>query len=319
MCPFGLEAPVGSDASPDRRAAASPPAGVAPLVAEYCCWARQHRGTKDSTLAGYVRELNLLVAKIGEQPARFTSGKIRAFILERGQDFPSGDAQKPISAVRGFLRFLAARGQIASSLVGAVPTLAHWRGQRLFSVVTDREVRLLLESCDRRTALGLRDHATLLVLARLALRPGDVAQLRLGDIDWKSGCLCVCGKARRAERLPLPQEVGDSILRYLERARPRCCDDHVFLSARAPLRALTRYGVSMIVRRAIRRSGIKTDQQGAYLLRHSTATSLLARGYSLQIIGAILRHRSLETSARYTKLDVKLLRSVALPWPKEVL
>lgn len=288
------------------------------LLVDYCRWASQHRGTKESTLAGYLRELRLLLKRIGDQPADFTASSIRSFILERARDFPSGDAQKPISAVRGFLRFLASTGAVAPTLVGAVPTLAHWRGQRLVSVISDREIDLLLESCDRRTAVGLRDYAILLLLARLALRPGDLAELRLGHIDFSDACLCLSGKGRRAERLPLPQEVGEALLRYLERARPRCHDDHLFLRAVRPLGALTRWAVSCVVRRAIRRCGVQAPHHGAYLLRHSAATSLLARGSSLQTIGALLRHRSIETTALYTKLDLKLLRSVAQPWPEQV-
>lgn len=178
------------------------------------------------------------------------------------------------------------------------------------------DVRRLLQSCNRRTALGLRDRAVLLLGWRLALRAGDIAALRLGDIDWRGATLSVTGKGRRACRLPLPQDVGDAILAYLPLRPRQIADDHLFLRAVAPCGPLTRWAVSGIVERALDRTGLQAPSRGAHLLRHSAATTLLQAGATLSSIAALLRHRSVETTALYAKVDFKSLRSIAQPWPQ---
>jgi integrase/recombinase XerD len=156
----------------------------------------------------------------------------------------------------------------------------------------------------------------ILLLARLALRASEVAQLRFADIDWRSGSIAVCGKGRRQELLPLPQEVGDAILFYLNEGRPPLRVPELFISALAPFRPLTRAAVTHIVRSALRRAGIKAPINGAHVLRHSAATSMLRQGASLAGVGAVLRHRDPMTTAHYAKVDFDLLLEIAQPWPE---
>jgi site-specific recombinase XerD len=155
----------------------------------------------------------------------------------------------------------------------------------------------------------------LLLLARLGLRAGEVAQLKFADIDWTHGQLTVSGKGRRQERLPLPQEVGIALLHYLRQSRPPLSAPVMFTSITAPVRPLTRAAVTHIVRAALRRTGIKAPINGAHLLRHSAATAMLRQGASLAGIGAVLRHRSPRTTVHYAKVDFELLSEVAQPWP----
>jgi len=180
------------------------------------------------------------------------------------------------------------------------------------------DVERVIASCDPESPVGRRDRAILLLLARLGLRAGDVAHLRLRDIDWQGAWIHVCGKSRRETRLPLSQEVGQAIVGYLQHGRPRITIDTVFVRCRAPLRALDSPGaVTAIVARALRRAGVARPSRGAaHLLRHSVATSMLRHGASLQDIGALLRHRSIETTQIYAKVDVTALQSVAQPWPE---
>jgi site-specific recombinase XerD len=139
--------------------------------------------------------------------------------------------------------------------------------------------------------------------------------MRLRDLDWEDARVRVAGKGRREVRLPLPQEVGDAILAYLRGRRSVAACDRVFLRARAPWRPLASSScVSAIARRAIARAGVSAPTHGAHLLRHSAATTMLREGISLPAIGVVLRHRSVETTAHYAKVDVALLRSVAQPW-----
>lgn len=167
--------------------------------------------------------------------------------------------------------------------------------------------------------VGLRDRAILLLLARLGLRAGDIVKLRLQDIDWKNGWIHVSGKGRLHTRLPLLQEVGQALVAYLKERRPRSETDAFFCPLpRAPLQAFTSHcAVSMIVSQALRRAHVDRPSRGAaHLLRHSLATSMLRHGASLQEVAAVLRHRSIETTQIYAKVDVTALRQIAQPWPE---
>jgi site-specific recombinase XerD len=126
------------------------------------------------------------------------------------------------------------------------------------------------------------------------------------------------GKGRCETWLPLPQDVGDAVLHYLTRARPAIDDDHVFLRVYAPLGPLPSSGpISKLVRRALQRAAIDAPSMGAHVLRHSAATDLLRQGVSLDVIGAVLRHRCIESTAHYAKVDVAALQLVAQPWPAD--
>jgi site-specific recombinase XerD len=174
----------------------------------------------------------------------------------------------------------------------------------------------LLGSCDRRRAIGRRDYAILVLLARLGLRAVEVAALRLEDIDWRAGEIVVRGKGRTEERLPLPCDVGEAIAAYLRRGRPRRPEREVFLRVNAPLRGLAPEGVSEVVRAASERAGLGSF--GAHRLRHTAGTEMLRAGASLPEVAQVLRHRSVATTAIYAKVDHLVLRQLALPWPEDV-
>jgi site-specific recombinase XerD len=142
--------------------------------------------------------------------------------------------------------------------------------------------------------------------------------LRLSDIDWKDASVQVCGKGRRHARLPLTQQVGQAIVAYLKKSRPRIDADTLFIRCRPPFCAFrSSAAISDIVDRALRRAGIVRPSRGAaHLLRHSLATSLLRQGTSLKDIGSILRHSSIETTQIYAKVDIPSLRQIAQPWPE---
>jgi site-specific recombinase XerD len=216
-----------------------------------------------------------------------------------------------------FLRFLIAEGKCAVGLDAAIPTAAHWRLASLPRHLQPEEVERLIASCDQASAIGWRDRAILLLLARLGLRAGDIVHLRLSDIDWKGAWIHVCGKGRRHTRLPLTQEVGDAIVTYLKKARPRTNTDVLFIRCRAPFCAFSSSTVPHIVDKALRCAGVKRPSRGAaHLLRHSLATSMLRRGASLEDIAPVLRHRSIETTQIYAKVDIMALRQIAQPWPE---
>jgi integrase len=225
--------------------------------------------------------------------------------------------QKLITSLRAFLRFLSFCGETRDELALAIPAVAHWRLARLPRCLSAKEVDRLIGSCDGTGHRRLRDRAIILMLVRLGLRSGDVARMRLNDINWNTGTLQVIGKGRYQVRLPLPQDVGDALLRYLE-CRPANIDtDHVFVRSSAPRRPFASGGgVSSVVKQALKRANIETPSKGAHLLRHTAATEMLRNGVSLDQAGLVLRHRSIDMTAYYAKADDALLKQIAQPWPE---
>lgn len=240
---------------------------------------------------------------------------ITRFVLRSIDGISPGRAKLLVGALRSFFRFLRMRGEIAVDLAGAVPTVADWRLSTVPKGIDPGEVHQVLKSCDRRTATGRRDYAVLLLLARLGLRGGEVASLMLSDIDWQAGEIILRGKGPRLDRLPLPPDVGEALVAYLRR-RPHCATRRVFVTSRAPVRELAGQGtVGCIVQRALTRAGLNPPRKGAHVLRHTLAIDMLRRGASLSEIGQLLRHRRLDTTAIYAKVDLEALHALALPWP----
>jgi site-specific recombinase XerD len=223
------------------------------------------------------------------------------------------------TALRGYLRFLAAAGICPPGLEQAVPLVPQWRLSSLPRYLCAADVERLIASCDLDTVHGMRDRAILLLFARLGLRVGDVCGMQLDDIDWGTGTVLVSGKGRREVRLPLPQDAGDALLAYIDQARPIVPEERIFLRSCAPYRPFTNpSSISCVVSLALRRAGIKNPpSRGGNLLRHSAATAMLRGGATLQSVGAVLRHRSLDTTAHYAKVDLPMLQQIAQPWPGE--
>lgn len=286
------------------------------LLTSFCEWMRKQRGTTDATLCNYCRPIRVLIQHCGEDPSKLDARRLREFVLMNSRSSGWAAAKQCTTALRMFLRFLVAEGRCPAGLLGAIPTLAHWRLSSVPRCLPPADVEHLIASCDVTHPMGRRDRAILLLLARLGLRAGDVVHMRLKDIDWKDAWIRVCGKGRQQARLPLSQEVGQAIVAYLQDGRPPSRSDAVFLRTRAPFDALGSHcAVSMLVSRAIQRAGVKRPARGAaHLLRHSVASSMLRQGASLQDIASLLRHRSVETTQIYAKVDVTALSQIAQPW-----
>ena len=287
------------------------------LVTAFCEWFRTHRGVKEPTLRHYARGATDLIRALGEDVGQWKAQAVRNFLLEQASQSGTSTTQALITSLRAFLRFLNFRGECRDDLAIAIPAVAHWRLARLPRCLSAEEVDRLIAASDGTTPGKLRDRAILLILARLGLRSGDVAALRLGDIDWKNGTLQVTGKGRYQVRLPLPQDVGDALLQYLD-CRPVNIDtDHVFIRSIAPCGPFASGdGVSSVVKHALKRANIDAPAKGAHLLRHTAATEMLRNGVPLDQAGLVLRHRSIDMTAYYAKADVALLKQVAQPWPE---
>ena len=279
-------------------------------------WMRRHRGTGEGTILAHVQVLMKLLPQLGGDTGKYDAALINRVILQNFQNTSRVGAQRMCGSLRMYLRFLAATGACPPALVGAIPRIPRWRLATLPRYILNDDVERVIASCDPTTPRGLRDHAILLLLARLALRGGDVANLHLHDIDWDNALIRVSGKTRRTVALPLPQDVGDALLAYIERARPVVETTKVFIRVIAPFQPFASSSpIGIVVRDAIKRAGVKNaNLRGAYLLRHSAATNMLRSGATLDAVGALLRHRSPETTAIYAKVDTTMLLQVAQPW-----
>jgi len=286
------------------------------LWAEFSEWMRSQRGTMESTLTNYQRPIVALLEALGTSPSTFTAKGLRDFLLQQAKHSSATKAKNIATAVRMFLRFLIARDECSIGLEHAIPTVAHWRLASIPKYLPAKEVECLIASCDQTLAIGARDRAILLLIARLGLRASDISGLKFRNLDWHNGTIVVSGKNRRETRLPLPQDVGNAILHYMEHGRPRVSNDHVFITTTAPLLPISRVVVGRAVRRALLRTNIVAPTQGAHLLRHSAATSLLCDGVSLPAISALLRHASIDTTRVYAKVDLGLLNEIAIAWPE---
>lgn len=306
---------VGKGTCPNEPVRGAPADPV--LVAAFRDWFRTHRGVKDPTLRQYARGAADLLQTLGDDVGQWDAPAVRGFLLERARQCGAPTTQKLITSLRAFLRFLNFRGESRDDLALAIPAVAHWRLARLPRCLSAEEVNRLIAACDGPDLGQLRDRAMILMLARLGLRAGDVAHLRLKDIDWNSGTLQVMGKGRYQVRLPLPQDVGDALLRYLECRPANMGTDHVFVRSIAPCRPFASGdGVSSVVKHALKRASIETPAKGAHLLRHTAATEMLRNGVPLEQAGLVLRHRSIDMTAYYAKADVALLKQIAQPWPE---
>ena len=286
------------------------------LVADFRAWLRKHRGASDPTIKLYARDAARLVTALGADPTGWGPAVVRSYFMERASKSGSGTIEKMTTSLRAFLRYLAVAGRCQAGLDAAVPAYAHWRLADMPRYLSAEQVNRLIVACDGNASARRRDRAIVLLLARLGLRAGDVAQLRLADIEWQTGSLRVTGKSRYEVRLPLPQDVGDAIAGYLD-CRPPCRSDRVFLRTIAPCRPFRNGdGISCVVKRIMKRAGIVTPVKGAHVLRHTAATEMLRHGVPLDKIGLVLRHRGIDTTAYYAKADVALLKQVAQPWPE---
>jgi len=288
-----------------------------PSLPEFRAWLAQHRGASARTIEKYERDILNALRSVSDI-SNFTAAHVRQLVLDQAKRHSCAQTRCIVSALRAYLRFLASNGRCLAGLDRAIPTVPQWRLSALPRYLPQDEVERVIDSCSAETAVGRRNRAVLLLLARLGLRGGDIVKMRIDDIDWQQSTLRVCGKGHREVRLPLPQDAGDAVLSYLRQSRPRVAIDQLFLCMQAPYRPLPNSGtVSNIVSAALRRAGIiQPPSRGANLLRHSAATAMLRGGASLDAVSGLLRHRSRDMTAHYAKVDLAMLQQVVQPWPE---
>jgi len=282
---------------------------------------RRTRGVCAGTRRNYVKYVDeFLVAVFEDRDVEFAevrSPEVAAFIVGLSDRYQPRTVEHAATALRVFFRFLRAHGWCEDRLADAVPMVPH-RPSGLVRHLDPRVLEQLLASLETASARDLRDRAIIVTIARLGLRPGEVAQLRLEDIDWRNAAIRVrARKTGHGALLPLTSEVGAALVDYLQHGRPDTDARQVFvlhwLRVGAPISTSI---VGRAVQRAVDNAGIDAPVRGGNLLRHSLATELLAAGASLPEIADVLGHARLATTRIYAAVDIGRLREVPLPWPQ---
>jgi integrase/recombinase XerD len=292
-----------------------PPDAPRALMLEFADYLRAGRGLAPMTVAAYSSRAGRFIARYapGGDPGVITPGDVTAAVLADATGLSAGAGQHLAAALRSFLRYCHMRGLISADVSAAAMAVTGRRTSMLPKGLAPEQVTALLGACDQDEPAGRRDYAVIMLLARLGLRAGEAARLRLGDIAWRAGEIEIRGKGTQRERLPLPDDAGAAIAAWLRDGRPAAGFREVFTTLIAPVRPLTREAVGDIVRRAAVRGGL--EPFGAHRLRHTLACDMVAAQVPLARIGQVLRHRNLTVTASYARVDLGRLRPLARPWP----
>ena len=288
------------------------------LLGGFNRWLVEERGLAATTVSNYVGQAKRLLAHL-PAPLAVSLAHLDppAIIAIVAKDIANGGnrqtARTRTGALRVFLRFLYIRGAILTPLADAVPKVANWHFADIPRFLPAGHVDVLLHAHDRTDPGAVRNHAMLMTLARLGLRAGEVAALRLDDVDWRHGGIAVRSKGPGIDQLPLPHDVGTALAEYVFKARPKCDSENLFVSVSPPYRTVTRHAVANMVYRASGRAGLPPFRP--HRMRHTLASDLLRAGSSLVEIGQVLRHRTMMQTATYAKVDFVSLSELARPWP----
>jgi site-specific recombinase XerD len=307
----------------DQRpfSAVSPTRSIEEVLTDFDRHLEGQRGCTEGTRQHYRREARALLVRVFlDQPINWnnlTAVQIADFVGGRAQKLSLVSRQNPATAIRSLLRFLTSEGLILAGLAGAVPPIWRSKHATVPRHVSVEQLENILTLCSSEGPVAMRNRAMVLLSARLGLRPSEVLKIRLQDLDWTAGSVLIrAGKTNRERVLPLPEDAGAALARYLHEARPVSTERAVFLRRKSPHLPLRGNGfMAKIVNRLLRQAGIGAPCSGAYVLRHTLATTMVCSGASFKEVADILGHGSLTTTGIYAKLDLPSLAKVALPWP----
>ncbi len=285
---------------------------------------QQERGLKPTTFHNYqfiLRSLEAYLKTVGvAKLSELSPAVLSAFVTARGQVWSKHAVRALCSSLRVFLSYLHRERLIARDLSASVQAPRCYCLAGIPRSISWSEVQRVLEAVDRRTSLGRRDYAILLLLVTYGLRSREIAALTLDDLDWEKERLRVPErKADHSTAYPLSPIVGEAILDYLKNGRPKTADRHIFFRAFAPPGPLTAPMVSARAAHYLRRAGVNVPRPGSHTLRHTCVQRLVDAHFSLKAIGDYVGHASPDSTKIYSKVDVEALREVALGPGEEVL
>ena len=291
------------------------------IFAEFSDYLQRERGLAPRTIVSHLPAIRRFLREVCPAGAgdldRISQEDVTRYIERHAQDWSPKSGKAMCWSLRAFLRYLHHSGLNPLALAGCVPSIREWKLASLPTYLSAAQVQKALDGCDRATAIGRRDYAILMMLAKLGMRADEVATLTLDDIDWRSGEMLVRAKGRQRARMPIPPDVGAAVVTYLRDGRPKWSCRRLFLRTLAPhVGFASGCAITMIAKTALERAGIRGyAHQGAHIFRHSLATELLRSGATLSEIGQLLRHESHDTTRIYAKVDIEALRPLSLPWP----
>ncbi|MBM3712635.1 MAG: hypothetical protein FJW56_04260 [Actinobacteria bacterium] len=293
------------------------------LICDYEWHLKQTAGVSEDTIRQYLRYTNHFVTEglknnTSDTLCHLKPKDLIQYVIAQKNHHNMPVIKSMVSALRSFVKFLQLRGLCDKNLLKAVPTIAGWKLSGIPDYLTKAQLEEFLSSFDKKSAVGRRNYAIALCLARLGLRRKEVANLTLDDIDWRSGNICITSsKSRRFSSFPLPQDVGGAITEYLLNGRPYTESRHVFvchlLHKGKPLNS---NAVGAVIFKQFRRQGTNLPPKSAHILRHTVATHMVNNGISIKEIADFLGHKSLSSTVIYTKVNLSMLSEVALPWPE---
>lgn len=299
------------------------PCSLDTLVEAYTQHYRRTRGLRGRTLHGYGSLARLFLGAVFGadpiDPTRIRPSDVVTFVGSLRDRYSPRSMKSVRTALRSLFRFLRVEGLADGRLEAAIPAVAYWRLATLPRCLRDDQLAQVFASLHASTPCGQRDRAIVVCLAALGLRPREIADLCLEDLDWRTGVIHLrTRKTGRGATLPLPREAGRTLVAYLRHCRPTTASRRVFVQLLG-IRCgtpLSSTAISEVVSRVLRRAHIEAPLAGAYLFRHTLASRLVRQGASLKEVADVLGHRSLDTTTIYAKLDLPALRDVGLPWPE---
>ena len=298
----------------------SPPPGshIETTVTEYLTFLCQVRGFAPSTIKEHGRTALAFSEHVGGKVglANLALCQIEDFVCVTSMRVGRETLQHVVSELRSFLRFLSARGEAPTGLDLQIDTPRVYRDEQLPRALPWETVEALLRSIDRSTPIGLRDYAIFSLITTYGLRSCEIIEMKLENIEWRAARLCVRQRKTSAPLLlPLTDNIGEILMKYLRCGRPAVCYREVFVRHRAPSGVLKPTAVTEAFQAWSRRSGLEIPFHGPHCLRHSYALHLLNQGTSLKTIGDLLGHRNAESTCVYLRLAVEDLRDVPLSLP----
>ena len=287
-------------------------------VNDFECFLSANKGLSVTTRECYVRHVLPFLTEVGDTAGVLDLGgvsaqRVRSYVTDLGGRYSPQSLKLIATTIRSFLGFAWMSGWTNCDLRPAVVT---HRFGRLPKALPAEDLRRLLAVPDRRTTMGSRDYALLVVLSRLGLRAGEVAGLRLDDFNWRAATVTANVKGGRRLCLPIPHDVGQAVVAYLNRRPPGVASREVFLQVRGGPTPMTGQAVSQVVASHAARAGLGTVR--AHRLRHSAARAVLCAGGSLTEVGELLGHANGQVTMAYASFDLRSLAVLARPWPVEV-
>jgi site-specific recombinase XerD len=296
-----------------------------PLLDGYLEWMRDHQHSSEGTLKNRLHSIKRFLESQGKEATceglmQLSAERVESFFIAYADTMGHSARRSMQAALRTFLRFCFYKGYTTYRLDYAVPTLRTYKLAQVPRCISEEQADTVLKSVDRHTNVGRRDYAILMLLHTYGVRGGQVRALQLNDIQWSQDQILFRAlKGGKDSLLPLTVDVGESLLDYLQNARPCNGFPEVFLTSRGPYHPIDKSNtISAIVSTHVRATGINLPCKGSHIFRHAFATRMVAEGHSFKAVADVLGHRYLSTTFIYTKVDFNALSHVALEWPEEV-